>query len=137
MEWKAVDRRPEEIDRLKSLPELQDTHQRIHQDLEEKEKKDESDWPSNKIPLDRLDQCFLTKFLKPEKIIEEDEDLDLRSLTSMIEDQEESEGIKQEFIQEIKGILEKELFEKVLDEVKNMEKCILNLNNDIHVQQAL
>lgn len=45
LEWKAVDRNENEMDRLKSLPELTDTHSRITQDNDEKEKKDESDWP--------------------------------------------------------------------------------------------
>lgn len=56
-------------------------------------------------------------------------------MTTMIEDQEESEEIKRDFIGEVKQLLEKELFEKVLDEVENMEKNTKNLSTDIHNKQ--
>lgn len=134
MGWKALDKREEEMDRLSSLPDLSDTHGRIKMDMESHEKKDDQDWPQ-KTPVDRIEQYSMKKFLQPEKIIDEDEDLDLRSLTTMIEDQEESEEIKRDFIGEVKQLLEKELFEKVLDEVENMEKNTKNLSTDIHNKQ--
>lgn len=61
--------------------------------------------------------------------------MDLRSLTSLIDDQEESEEVKRDFIGEVKGLLEKELFDKVLEEVDNMEKNTKNLSKDIHDKQ--
>jgi len=134
LEWKAVVRTDEEINRLTSLPELTDTHQRITVDIDSAEKKDESDWPKG-VSIDRLKSCHLDKFLKPEQIIEDDEELDLRSLTQLIEDADESEGNKQEFISEVKVILEKELFEKIIEEVDKMDDCIEKMKKDIRGQQ--
>lgn len=53
----------------------------------------------------------------------------------MIQEQDDSEGNKHEFIQEVKVILEKELFDKIIIEVNNMEECMNKLNRDIHKQQ--